>query len=675
MLKKDLQVTSSLLVSVFNNINYSVITTSQEGIITSFNRKAEQMLGYTSSELVGKHTPAIIHYLPEILDRARQFSDELNMALEPGFDVFVIKSKLGFPNEHEWTYVSKNGTHIPVLLSVTSLKDEDGLLMGYVGIARDLTEEKETQKQFIRSKELLNEAQNLAKLGSWSLDLTQNYLEWSDEIYRIFEIDPDRFNPSYEGFLNAIHPDDMQSVQEAFAQSVQNQTPYSVTHRLLMSDGRIKYVAENGKTIYSDDGTALLSHGTVQDITEIKKLQHELNIQNQELEAILETTRDGIAIVDMESNFLYVNNAYLKMSGFSKAELMAKNFIDFSIPEDKSRLAQRFKEIVNKGFIQNIEKTCIVADEKRVTLNISMALMPDKNRILISTKDVTESKALEKKLQDYISLVDEHIITSSTDLKGNIIYASKAFCRISQYSEQELIGQNHRIVRHPDMPASLYEELWKTIGMDKLWAGEIKNIAKDGSYYWVYAAIAPTWDEEGKKNGYTAIRQDITDKKRIEELSITDRLTGLSNRLKLDEVLNHEIIQTKRYQTPFSIILLDIDHFKHVNDTYGHQAGDTVLKEIAEILRSIGRQVDCIGRWGGEEFLLILPKTDRVGALRVGEKIRLAVESYPFSVVGNKTVSLGIAEFREDDSPQTLLERADTALYRAKNEGRNKIFG
>lgn len=675
MLKKDLQVTSSLLVSVFNNINYSVITTSKEGIITSFNRKAEQMLGYTSSELVGKHTPAIIHYLPEILDRATQFSDELNMALEPGFDVFVIKSKLGLPNEHEWTYVTKNGAHIPVLLSVTLLKDEDGLLMGYVGIARDLTEEKETHKQFIRSKELLDEAQNLAKLGSWNLDLTQNYLEWSDEIYRIFEIDPTRFNPSYEGFLNAIHPEDVQSVQEAFAQSVQNQTPYSITHRLLMPDGRIKYVAENGKTTYSDDGSALLSHGTVQDITEIKELQHELNIQNQELEAILETTRDGIAIVDMESNFLYVNNAYLKMSGFSKAELMAKNFIDFSIPEDKSRLAQRFKEIVNKGFVQNIEKTCIVADEKRVTLNISMALMPDKNRILISTKDVTASKALEKKLQDYISLVDEHIITSSTDLKGNIVYASKAFCRISQYSEQELLGKNHRIVRHPDMPASLYEELWKTIGMDKLWAGEIKNIAKDGSYYWVYAAIAPTWDEEGKKNGYTAIRQDITDKKRIEELSITDRLTGLSNRLKLDEVLNYEIIQTKRYQTPFSIVLLDIDHFKHVNDTYGHQAGDTVLKEIAEILRFIGRQADCIGRWGGEEFLLILPKTDRVGALRIGEKIRLAVESYPFSVVGNKTVSLGIAEFREDDNPQTLLERADTALYCAKNEGRNKVLG
>ncbi|MDP3464766.1 MAG: PAS domain S-box protein [Sulfuricurvum sp.] len=674
MLKK-LQDTSSLLLAIFNNINYLVITTSKDGIITSFNRKAEQMLGYEASELIGKHTPAIFHYPPEILDRATQFSNELNIALEPGFEVFVIKSKLGFPNEYEWTYIAKNGAHIPVLLSVTSLHDNDGLLIGYVGISRDITAEKETYEQFIHSKQLLNEAQNLAKVGSWSLDLTQNYLEWSDEIYRIFEIDPIKFNPSYEGFLNAIHPEDVEIVQEAFSQSVQNQTPYSITHRLLMSDGRVKYVVENGITTYSDEGTSLFSHGTVQDITEIKVLQEELNLHNQELEAILETTRDGIAIVDMDSNFLYVNNAYLKMSGFTKEELMGKTFVGFSVPEDSARLALRLKEVVDKGFIQNIEKTCIVANGKRVKLNISMALMPDKQRILISTKDIAEAKALEKKLHDYIALVDEHIITSSTDVKGNIVYASKAFCRISQYSEEELIGKNHRIIRHPDMPASLYDELWKTITMDKSWAGEIKNIAKDGSFYWVYAAIAPTWDEDGKKVGYTAIRQDITDKKRIEELSITDRLTGLYNRLKLDEVFMYELVQSKRFHAPLSIILLDIDHFKHVNDTYGHQVGDQVLQHIANILRSIGRKADTIGRWGGEEFLIVLPQTDRDGAIKMGEKIRLGVEDYSFPVIGKKTASFGIAEFQEEDNQSTLVERADRALYRAKNEGRNRVAG
>ncbi|MDO9208386.1 MAG: PAS domain S-box protein [Sulfuricurvum sp.] len=674
MLKK-LQDTSSLLLAIFNNINYFVITTSQNGIITSFNRKAEQMLGYEASELIGKHTPAIFHYPPEILDRATQFSNELNIALEPGFEVFVIKTKLGFPNEHEWTYITKNGANIPVLLSVTSLQDNNGLLIGYVGIARDITVEKETYGQFIHSKELLNEAQNLAKVGSWNLDLTQNHLEWSDEIYRIFEIDPIKFNPSYEGFLNAIHPEDVEIVQEAFSRSVQNQTSYSITHRLLMSDGRVKYVVENGITTYSDEGTALFSHGTVQDITEIKVLQEELNLHNQELEAILETTRDGIAIVDMDSNFLYVNNAYLKMSGFTKEELMGKTFVGFSVPEDSAKLALRLKEVVDKGFIQNIEKTCIVANGKRVKLNISMALMPDKQRILISTKDIAEAKALEKKLHDYIALVDEHIITSSTDVKGNIVYASKAFCRISQYSEEELIGKNHRIIRHPDMPASLYDELWKTITMDKSWAGEIKNIAKDGSFYWVYAAISPTWDEDGKKVGYTAIRQDITDKKRIEELSVTDRLTGLYNRLKLDEVFMYELVQSKRFHAPLSIILLDIDHFKHVNDTYGHQVGDQVLQHIANILRSIGRQADTIGRWGGEEFLIVLPQTDRDGAIKMGEKIRLAVEDYSFPVIGKKTASFGIAEFHEEDNESTLVERADRALYRAKNEGRNRVVG
>lgn len=672
MLKKHLQDTSSLLVNILNNINYLVITTSQDGTITSFNHKAEILLGYKASELIGKYTPAILHYPPEVVDRAAQFSKELDLVIEPGFDVFVIKSKLGLSNEHEWTYVTKSGAHIPVLLSVTSLHT-DGLLIGYVGIARDITAEKEIQKQFIHSKQLLNEAQNLAKVGSWSLDLTCNHLEWSDEIYRIFEINPTKFNPSYEGFLNAIHPEDTDMVQEAFSRSVQNQMPYTIAHRLLMPDGRVKYVIENGITTYSEEGTPLLSHGTVQDITEIKVLQEELTLHNQELNAILETTRDGIAIVDMDSNFLYVNNAYLKMSGFTQEELMGKTFVGFSVPEETARLALRLKEVAEKGFIQNIEKTCIVAQGKRVKLNISMALMPDKERILISTKDVTEAKALEKKLHDYIALVDEHIITSSTDLQGNILYVSKAFCRISRYSEEELIGKNHRIIRHPDMPASLYKELWETITMDKSWAGEIKNIAKDGSFYWVYAAIAPTWDDDGNKIGYTAIRQDITDKKRIEELSVTDRLTGLYNRLKIDEVFMYELVQSKRFHTPLSIILLDIDHFKHVNDTYGHQAGDQVLQQIAKILHSIGRKTDTIGRWGGEEFLMILPQTDRIGAIKIGEKIRLAVEEYPFPIIGRKTVSLGVAEFQEEDTQETLVERADIALYRAKNEGRNRV--
>ncbi|ADR34622.1 diguanylate cyclase with PAS/PAC sensor [Sulfuricurvum kujiense DSM 16994] len=547
------EVDDSLLAIILQNIPFSVTTTTPEGLITRFSREAENLTGYKASEMIGKQTPVIFHYTPEVEERTIQFSNALGIAIEPGFDTFTIRSQLNLPNEFEWTYVRKDGTHIPVSLSVSALRDNDGIITGYVEIAKDLSKIKENQQKLMRSKQLLDEAQHLSAIGSWSLDLVENRLEWSDEIFRIFEIDQSRFEPSYEGFLNAIHPDDIEMVQKAFSDSVANKTQYTITHRLLMSDGRVKYVTERGKTTYNEDGTPLLSQGTVQ--------------------------------------------------------------------------------------------------------------------------DVTESRRIEKELNDYVALIDESVITSSTDLNGDIIYASNAFCRISKYDKSELIGKNHRIIRHPDMPAETYKELWNTLTHNQTWQGEIKNKAKDGSTYWVYAVISPDFDDNGNKRGYTAIRQDITDKKHAEELAITDRLTGLYNRLKLDEVLNYEIAQTSRYDTPLSIIIIDVDHFKNVNDTYGHQTGDMVLKEVAQILRSCSRKSDTSGRWGGEEFLIILPNTNLTGALEAAEKIRTAIENYPFSVVGQKTASLGVSEFLANENEDSFIERADQALYRAKSGGRNQVVG
>lgn len=547
------EIDDSLLAIILQNIPFSVTTTTPEGLITKFSREAENLTGYKASEMIGKQTPAIFHYAPEIVERTLQFSNELGIPIEPGFDTFTIRSQHNLPNEFEWTYVRKDGKHIPVLLSVSALRNNEGIITGYVGIAKDLSKIKEVQQKLIRSKQLLDEAQHLSSIGSWSLDIVENRLEWSDEIFRIFEINQSQFEPSYEGFLNAIHPEDVEIVQKAFSDSVANKTQYAITHRLLMSDGRVKYVTERGKTTYNEDGTPLLSQGTVQDVTELRRV--------------------------------------------------------------------------------------------------------------------------EKKLNDYVALIDESVITSSTDLKGNIIYVSNAFCRISKYDKSELIGKNHRIIRHPDMSAEIYRELWKTLTHNQTWQGEIKNKAKDGSIYWVYAVISPDFDDNGSKRGYTAIRQDITDKKRAEELAITDRLTGLYNRLKLDEVLEYEISKSKRYGTALSLIIIDIDHFKNVNDTYGHQVGDMVLKEVANTLLSCKRESDTIGRWGGEEFLIVLPNTNLAGAMITADKIRTAIENYSFSVVGNKTASFGVSEFLVEENEDSFIERADQALYRAKSGGRNQVVG
>jgi len=159
----------------------------------------------------------------------------------------------------------------------------------------------------------------------------------------------------------------------------------------------------------------------------------------------------------------------------------------------------------------------------------------------------------------------------------------------------------------------------------------------------------------------------------LERLSVTDKLTGIFNRLKIDEVLESEIQRSQRYVHPFSIILLDIDHFKRVNDTHGHQAGDRILVEIAVLLQTSSRETDIVGRWGGEEFMIICPHTDESGARSLAESLRRAIEDHDFPAIGRQSASFGIASYRTGDHPNDLVARADRALYSAKNAGRNRV--
>ncbi|MES2296251.1 MAG: diguanylate cyclase [Pseudomonadota bacterium] len=159
----------------------------------------------------------------------------------------------------------------------------------------------------------------------------------------------------------------------------------------------------------------------------------------------------------------------------------------------------------------------------------------------------------------------------------------------------------------------------------------------------------------------------------LQTLSITDRLTGLFNRLRLDQVLEHEAARCERLGGDFALILLDIDKFKSVNDTHGHQVGDQVLMAMAQVLRRCTRELDIVGRWGGEEFLVVASGTDGEGARALAEKLREAVAEHDFPVVGSKSASFGVAAFRAGDSIEGMMARADAALYRAKEGGRNRV--
>jgi len=177
--------------------------------------------------------------------------------------------------------------------------------------------------------------------------------------------------------------------------------------------------------------------------------------------------------------------------------------------------------------------------------------------------------------------------------------------------------------------------------------------------------------------GILGISTDITDQKKLEQkaltLAKTDALTNLVNRLELDSILNIQIEKSKRFKHPLSLIMFDIDHYKKVNDNYGHIVGDQCLVEMANILKNNSRVVDTVGRWGGEEFLIICSETDLNGAKKLAEKLRSVIDNNAFKHVNHITGSFGVTSFQVEDTPDTLINRADQALYSAKELGRNRV--
>ena len=301
-------------------------------------------------------------------------------------------------------------------------------------------------------------------------------------------------------------------------------------------------------------------------------------------------------------------------------------------------------------------------------------------------------------LAEYKKAVDLSNIVSKTNPKGIITYVNDKFCEISGYTKEELIGKPHNIIRHPEMPREAFKELWDTIKAKQSWHGVVKNMKKDGGQYIVDTNIIPILDVDGDIVEYIAIRHDITEleetkeqlrninramKNKVDELySMTssleekankDNLTGIANRDGFEESFSLEIKRARENNLPLSLMLFDIDHFKSVNDTYGHQAGDNILIEMASIVSSNIKSNDMFARWGGEEFILLMPNTTLEGAFSLSEKLRRMIEAHHFSYTDSITASFGVAEFQADDNKTSLFQKADDALYAAKKNGRNRV--
>lgn len=284
-----------------------------------------------------------------------------------------------------------------------------------------------------------------------------------------------------------------------------------------------------------------------------------------------------------------------------------------------------------------------------------------------------------RQVQDYTETLDRHVISSTTDEFGLIRQVSQAFCDISGYSREELIGRSHSIVRHPDMRNAFYREMWQTIRSGQPWQGELKNRRKDGSHYWVQTHIEPQFDAEGVISGYTAIRQDITDRKYIEQLSVTDPMTGLYNRRHFNRAFDEIARNAEARKLWLGFLIFDVDHFKTYNDNYGHQAGDDVLIRIGQVIGQQAEKHQALGyRLGGEEFALLYTSRTPDQAIQQAQELRASIEHLQIrheysSAADVVTASFGLYLQQQGAEVSKSYKEGDRILYRAKESGRNRV--
>ncbi len=396
-------------------------------------------------------------------------------------------------------------------------------------------------------------------------------------------------------------------------------------------------------------------------------------------EAIAENAYTGILI--FRNYIIYANEAASVITGYPLDELKRMHTWDFVDNEAKELFKQRVLKRL-KGDYFSINYNDIPIRTKNGTYKIVRATVETivyegkyaGLAIVTDVTDLIEAKEKLRILAQAVEQTDEFV--KITDIDGEIIYVNNSLIASTGYKEIELIGQNPRIFKSGKHPKSFYKELWNTILAKKVYRNVIINKKKDGTLYYEDQTISPILDKNGEIIYFVATSKDVSSQIELESklkmMATTDALTGIFNRYKMNEEIESEIKKAKRYNRSFTLIMFDIDFFKIINDTYGHDVGDKVLEELTQIVSETIRQTDTFARWGGEEFMILVRNANADTALVLAEKIRKKVENFLFADGIKVTISIGISVFTKGKSKETLLKEADEALYRAKALGRNK---
>jgi diguanylate cyclase (GGDEF)-like protein/PAS domain S-box-containing protein len=394
--------------------------------------------------------------------------------------------------------------------------------------------------------------------------------------------------------------------------------------------------------------------------------------------ALLNATSDLAAILNTNGIILEVNDATIRRSGKSMGELTGKNLFDFFPAEFKEfrkmyiNIVQQTKEPLRfqDEFDDMILQVCIypiMGEDQEV------------EKLALFVNDSTEYRRMEDLLYRYSQILST-VQDPMSYIDKNYIFrtVNDAYINSYQKSKDNIVGHHIKeLVGERFFQRKIKDNIDKCVKGEKVkqqeWFEFPGNVRR-----FMYVTYYPLLSRDSKTvTGVVFNSIDITKIKEMEDklkkLSITDQLTQIYNRVKFHEALGEEIKRHRRYETDLSIIMFDIDHFKSINDTHGHDIGDDVLVTLVEVVKKCIRDTDIFSRWGGEEVMLLLPYTTIENAGKLAERIRIKIAENSFETVGTVTCSFGVSQFQAKDSIESFTKRVDNALYDSKHNGRNRM--
>ncbi len=721
----ELEESSQRFRAIGDHAQDAIIISGREGDVVYWNAAAERTFGYTAGEITGRSIHRILapeRYRETALDRYAHFSRTgEGDALGKTVPLAALR---------------KDGTEFPMELSLSAMNL--GGTWHALGIARDVSERERFAEILSEREAALKEAQRVAHVGSWSYDPHSGDSVWSEELYRIFERAPKLPAPKPAEFAGLLMPGSAAAMTAALKACAETGEPFEIDLKLMRSDRETRWASMRGEARRDGSGKLRLS-GTIQDITVRRRAEQIAREGDAMFRSLVEQSTSGIFIIAEDASIVYLNPRALDMLGASDVNaVIGRPAIDLVVDTDQPVVTANIRALLD-GQRDFAEVTVTLRRTDDVTLAAlvqgAIGNFREKRVVIAVVVDITERQRTEDKVarlneqlaatvvalrrrehdQAELAKLSDLLQSCGTAAEAYPIIAATAALVFPQASGALAEAETgaHELARvavwgaNPLTPTEfLVDDCWALrTGQRREVAGpedavQCRHFSRPPPGPYVCLPLMVQGETRGLLHlglGEGGVIDDdlrqsmqsfgdvvklslanINLRESLGQQALRDQLTGLFNRRYLVETLPREVRRAQRGGSPLTVAMLDIDLFKRFNDVYGHDAGDLVLSELGRVLKDSLRAGDVACRYGGEEFLVVLPDCDLVAArARLADiclQVRKKAHVFHGKALPSVTLSVGLATLSETlPTSEALITAADKAMYLAKTNGRDRI--